>query len=470
MSSEPIRLSKWTHAYDDNAETIALFHALEIDVAFLPRELGPMVDLLRVGTTSDFLLRSGFGEADEILEIVSELTERRFVVPVCENDLAILEEKRSSAIPAQGLETLYLLLSDHCNLRCTYCFIHKGMPEAYARKTMSWETAQTAVDMYFANLAKNPPATKDRRKMIFFYGGEPLLNFPLLRQVVLYVEETYGRELEEMGEKFIFSLITNGTLLTEEIATFLAEHPRVAISVSLDGPKDANDRKRTYIDGRGTFDQVSLGLQVLRQAGCKNVSLSCTLDDHNIDRLDEVLALSEKFDLAAISFNPLLDTEQGKVGDAYLTKVYAKVIEYFRLAREKGVYEERMMRKIKPFMTHRVRPYDCQATGSQVVCSPDGQLGICQEGLGMKNFFFGPVSRDYEFRAHPVTQEWGRRSPLNMPQCFDCPAIGICGGGCAYGAHLRNGSIWSVDTRFCEHSLTTLKWIIWDIHEQMGKE
>lgn len=175
----------------------------------------------------------------------------------------------------------------------------------------------------------------------------------------------------------------------------------------------------------------------------------------------------DEFGLLAINLNPLLDTEQEKVDGAYLAKVNARIIEYFLLARQKGVYEERMMRKIKPFVSHRVRPFDCQATGGQVVCSPDGQLGICQEGLGMKNYFFGKASHDFDFCNHPVAQEWGKRSPLNMPQCFNCSAIGICGGGCAYGAFLRNGSIWSVDNRFCEHSLTTLRWIIWDIYDQM---
>lgn len=467
-TTKSIRLSKWVHLFRDDLRAIALYHALNIDVMYLPHQFGPMLDLLTVGTTLDFLEHQTFGETEDLRSIVSELTGRQFVVPVCADDFALLEEKRTAAIPQQGLETLYLLLSDHCNLRCSYCFIHQSMPEVYTRKTMIWETAQMAIDMFFANVAKNPPETRKSRKTILFYGGEPLLNFVVLRKAVLYVEDVYKNEIAEMGDRgFIFSLITNGTLITDRMAAFLVEHPRIAITVSLDGPKEINDQKRIYINGKGSYDQVVRGLRRLRQAGCKNLSLSCTLDEHNIDRLEEVLALSDEFGLIAINLNPLLDTEQEKINDAYLTKVNARMIEYFLLARQKGVYEERMMRKIKPFISHRVRPYDCQATGSQVVCSPDGQLGICQEGLGMKNYFFGKASREFEFSKHPVAQEWGKRSPLNMPQCYGCPAIGICGGGCAYGAYLRNGSIWSVDTRFCEHSLTTLKWIVWDIYEQM---
>jgi uncharacterized protein len=83
----------------------------------------------------------------------------------------------------------------------------------------------------------------------------------------------------------------------------------------------------------------------------------------------------------------------------------------------------------------------------------------------MKNFFFDGVSTDFSFHNNPTIQEWGARSPFNMPQCHDCPAVAVCGGGCAYGAKLRNGSIWSVDDRFCTHVLTTLEWMVWDLYE-----
>jgi len=466
-TSKSIRLSKWVHLFCGNSQVIALYHSLNIDVMYLPQQFGPMLDLLRVGTTSDFLAQQNFNEGVDMPSIVTALQERRFVVSINEDDSVLLEEKREMVMQSQGLETLYLLLSDHCNLRCSYCFIHGSMPEVYKRKTMDWKTAQTAVDMFFANVAKNPSETKRNRKTILFYGGEPLLNFDLLRKVVLYVEDVYRNELTEMGKGFIFSLITNGTLIDETVAVFMAEHSRISITVSLDGPKVINDQKRSFIDGRGTYEQAVQGLRILQRAGCHSTSLSCTVDEHNVDRLEEVLALSDEFGLLAINLNPLLDTEQEKVNDAYITKVNSRMIEYFLLARQKGVYEERMMRKIRPFISHRVRPYDCQATGSQIVCSPDGQLGVCQEGLGMKNYFFGKVSREFEFHRHSVTREWSQRSPLNMPQCYDCPAIGTCGGGCAYGAHLRNGSIWSIDTRFCKHSLVTLEWIIWDVYDQM---
>jgi len=84
----------------------------------------------------------------------------------------------------------------------------------------------------------------------------------------------------------------------------------------------------------------------------------------------------------------------------------------------------------------------------------------------MKNYFFSEASSNLDFHSDPTVNEWNNRTPLNMPQCKNCAAIGICGGGCAYGAQLRNGSIWSVDDRFCNHSLSILEWVIWDIYKQ----
>ncbi len=94
-------------------------------------------------------------------------------------------------------------------------------------------------------------------------------------------------------------------------------------------------------------------------------------------------------------------------------------------------------------------------------------LGVCQEGIGYKDFFFGQVYREFDFHNHPVIREWNERSPLNMPQCHNCYAIGVCGGGCAFSAWLRNGSIWSIDSRFCIHSRKTLDWLVWDLYKSL---
>ncbi len=460
-SNPAIRLSKWVHVFE-RGKVIALYHALNIDVICVPMEHKELVVALKKGTTSTFLLKQ-FPELS-IDAFLAEMEAQGFVVPVGYDDMELLVAKRAEAIPPIGLHSLYLLLTDNCNLRCKYCFVLDGMPSCYRTSNMSWDVARTAIDMFFANLAKNDPRHERAVKMINLYGGEPLLRFPLLKQVVEYTETKYASEIHAMDAVgFIFSLVTNGTLITPEIASYLAEHPRIAVTVSVDGSEASHDAARRTTQDVGTYQAVLSGLRMLVAAGCKGLSLSCTITEHNIDTLEALLELHKEFGFLSINLNPLLDTQQQAVSDGYTEVVNDRMIEYFLKAREVGVYEDRIMRRIKPFMSRRPLPYDCQATGSQLVCSPSGRVGVCHEGLGMSNYFFADVSEDFSFHNNETVREWGRRSPFNMPQCFNCPAIAMCGGGCAYGAMLRNGSIWSLDDRFCTHALKTLEWMVWDL-------
>lgn len=453
--NKPLRISKWTHIFVREGQ-YALFNSLSLSIVFLEERFKSLVDELKGGTTPEYL--SNFDP--ENVNIVEELVKQRLVVPVEEDDDELLREAKERYIRHPSLETLYLLVTDSCNLACKYCLINCNMPKDYNHSMMTWEIAKEAVDMYFANLEKTPYL-----KTIIFYGGEPLLNFPVIRKVVEYVKTQHRDQWLE--HQVMFTIVTNGVLIDEEVGAFLAEHKDITVSVSLDGKKEVNDQKRVFRGGLGTFDLVVKGIKTLKAAGREDIAISATIDDHNISQMEDILELNQELDFAAISFNLLLDTEERAVDPSYTRDATNRLIAYFKKAREVGLYEDRMMRKVNAISSGRLHPYDCQATGSQVVCSPDGKLGICHEGLGYKKFFFGEVSRDFKFSSHELIKEWKRRSPLTMPQCQSCPALGICGGGCAYSAFLRHGTIWAVDEKFCGHSLTILEWIIWDVFDRI---
>lgn len=465
MNANVLRLSKWVHVYERSG-IIALYHTLNIDVVYLGVELKGLVSSLHYGTTLEYLLMTYPQYGDELPQLLRDLADQMMVVPLFEDDEELFVEKKHQALFPVGVETLYLLLTDTCNLRCTYCFMLDGMPDGYRRKSMTWKTAKAAVDMFFSNVRKNQPIYKRSLKSINFFGGEPLINFRLIQKVVEYVEGSYAEEMEASGETFIYSIVTNGTLITEEMAEYFAQHPRFNVTVSIDGDGPIHDRSRVFRNGSGSFEVTLRGLRMLKAAGCSKISLSCTVGEHNKNHLDQLLSLNDEFGFLSINLNPLLDTEHSRVNTEHAAAVNERMIQYFVKAREVGVYEDRIMRKVRPFLSKRIHAFDCQATGHQIVCSPDGRLGVCHEGVGMSNYFFAQVHPDFDFHNNVVIQEWGTRTPFNMPQCHGCEAIGVCGGGCAYGAQLRHGSIWSVDDRFCGHSLTTLEWIIWDIYAQ----
>jgi uncharacterized protein len=456
MDTAPIRLSRWaTISHRDGV--YSLFHSLCLSLVFLEDRFKPLLDQLRYGTTIDHL-RTLTDEADVI---VNELIEEKLVVPVDHDDATIVKEMQATYIQEPSLETVFMLLTDACNMNCGYCFINGNMPQGcLGTKVMEWETAKEAIDMYFANLRPTR-----FHKTIVFYGGEPLLAFPLLQRIVEYVQTNHRVHYEQYKVGLI--LISNGTKITPQVVEYLSNHKEINICVSLDGCEEVHDQKRVYSQGKGTFRDVISGIERLHIAGQYGINISATIDEHNIDRLGDLLVLHEKYKFQTVNFNLLLDTADRVVDVAYTEKATRRMLEYFEKAREVGLHEDRIMRKVRAISNGVLHPFDCRATGGQLAISPDGSLGVCHEGVGCKTFFFGKVSKGFNFSENTTIKEWGRRSPLTMPQCINCPALGLCGGGCAYSAFLRHGTIWGVDDKFCKHSLTVLEWLIWDVYSRL---
>ncbi len=145
-----------------------------------------------------------------------------------------------------------LEVGEDCNLRCLYC-VHQDENKEnrnHGSRQMTRETALAAIDF----LAKN--SSKAEGVVLSFYGGEPLLNFPLIKESVSYAKEIFK------DKPIQFNLTTNGTLITPEIARFLAEN-QFDVKVSIDGPQEVHDRYRKNIAGGGSFTHVKAGLQNL---------------------------------------------------------------------------------------------------------------------------------------------------------------------------------------------------------------
>ncbi|MDE7367001.1 MAG: radical SAM protein, partial [Lachnospiraceae bacterium] len=149
---------------------------------------------------------------------------------------------------------LILELTEACNLRCRYC-IYGDSNESYrafSNKKMNFETAKMAMDMVIPIAAKEGIA-------LTFYGGEPLIEFHLMKECIEYFKANY------QGEVFTVNFTTNLTLMTKEIADYLYEN-RVSVTCSLDGNRSIHDSNRVYQNGRGSFDDTIRGLKLLLSA------------------------------------------------------------------------------------------------------------------------------------------------------------------------------------------------------------
>jgi uncharacterized protein len=172
------------------------------------------------------------------------------------------------------LRQITLQVTQNCNFRCSYC-IYNGPPQSRQRtrsnKRMSWQTAKEAVDFLWNHSVDSSQVD------IGFYGGEPLLEFPLIRKVVDYSKRLF------LGRDLTFNMTTNVTLLTMEMLHFLQDH-NFNLLISLDGPREINDKNRVFSDGRGTFDSVMEQIELIKKVApdyFKGLKISMVIDPLN---------------------------------------------------------------------------------------------------------------------------------------------------------------------------------------------
>lgn len=439
-----IRLSRFVHLYENERyDQAALYHAVKIMPIYIDIEALSFIRELRQGVSFKNLSQTERDFTNQLIDLGFAIDNEH-----PEIDLTMISSKFKPT-----LSTMYLILTDECNLACKYCFVESNFPEGYSCSKMNWEVAKQSIDVFVSQRDRKFPGE------LWLYGGEPLIQSDLLIQILDYIA-IVDPDLQTI-------MVTNATLVTDKIAKQLQNYSKLQIAISVDGPQELHDQMRVTKGGYGSYKATMAGLHKLKKAGC-NIGISCTLGEHNVTKTKEIAEwLQNELSMKNFGMNLLIDTPITKVTDEYIKSATQGLIGYFQIARESGVFESRIMRKVNAFTNTQPHWHDCAACGSQMVISPEGKIGICHEGLGERKFFMGSIFDDYVFNDSPLAQEWAKRSPINMAECHDCSALGICGGGCPYGAMLRYGSIWDVDRRFCVHAKDTLEWLIWDLFEKM---
>ncbi len=327
---------------------------------------------------------------------------------------------------------------------------------------MTQETAPRGLD-FFCRMIQKDPEQFEMEKTIVFYRGEPLMNWPVF-EILLAKIRSYtatGR----LPEKTILNLVTNGTLLTNRIARILKDN-NVQVSISIDGDELATNSCRVYASGKPVYQDVRRGFKICKDLGM-DIGASCTLSEANISDFDTTIRiLLDECMVTNLGFNLMITGNQ--MIEGYNEKAARFIIKAFQVFRERGVYEDRIMRKVNAFIERKVWPFDCGATGgNQIVIAPNGDIGVCHGFTAERKYFPTNVNDNaFDISKDATYREWSMRSPLNMPQCQDCPALGICGGGCPFQAEIEKGSIWDLDERFCVHAKLTLEWLIWDLLKQ----
>lgn len=457
-----VNFSRFTHKFD-LIDAVALYHSLRMKPIFLKKDILYLLDnwIANKPLNLDSV-------PTELKDTVSTLLKYKILTSIEDEDSKVLSFIKSK-VPKPSINVCYMIISEMCNLACKYCFVgnnNKNIREKYFHgNNMSQIIADKAISFFLRQLELSQIGCSEINKpVIIFYGGEPLINFPIL----VYIAETINnlRSSNIYLKDAELSLITNGTLLDKEKILKLKDLG-VSIAISVDGFTEEDNSMRVDSKGNIIFNKLLSSIDLCKQLEV-DVSLSVTLTENTIKNTKNILDLLDRYNISAFGFNIMMSNEDFVLSDDYNEKAAQFIIDEFLELRKRGIYEDRIIRKLKSFSTSQIYFSDCAATaGGQIVISPDGQVGICHGCLADKSYFITNVF-DNEFNAckNEIFLEWSQITPINQKLCLDCPALGICGGGCPINArNLRKGNtIHSIDERFCHHSKKTLEFFIKDLY------
>lgn len=461
-----VEFSRFTHVFD-LGEDIALYHSLRMKPVYLTKEV--------YGSLCEWLAHAQDATVEDAPDSISlevkELVKYKILVRAADEDERVLQFVRSK-IPVPMTNVCYLILSEQCNLACKYCFLGNNdevKRKGFLLESMSEETADKALEFFIRQIRESGLDTEANEPVLIFYGGEPLINFEVLEHVA---ERVNGlRESVPCIKNMEMSMVSNGLLLDETRILRLQELG-VGIAISIDGfTVDAN-QMRVDRAGNMVFPRILEKLDLCKRLGV-DVSLSVTLSEETLKNKDDVLRLVDEYGIKGLGFNIMMSDANFTLPQSYNEAAAQFIIDEFVELRKRGIYEDRIMRKLKSFSKAQVYFSDCAATaGGQIVVAPNGQVGICHGCLFDKEFFVATIDDD-DFVATEDSSfiEWSQLTPLNHEECYDCPALGICGGGCPINA--RNlkpeNTIHSIDERFCTHAKKTLEFFISDLYRIIMK-
>ncbi len=341
------------------------------------------------------------------------------------------------------VKALCLHVAHTCNLSCPYCFASQGKYHGQ-RALMSFDVGKRALDFLMEN-------SGDRVNLeVDFFGGEPLMNWEVVKELVAYAREQEGPR----GKKFRFTLTTNGMLIDDDVIDF-ANREMHNVVLSLDGRKEVHDRLRVDCAGRGSYDRIVPKFQKLvERRGGKGYYMRGTFTHANPDFTKDVLHMADLgFD--QLSMEPVVCAPDDPA--ALTAEDLPIVLEQYELLAKEMLRREREGRGFTFYhymldLAHGPCIYKrisgCGSGTEYMAVTPWGDLYPCHQFVGEEAYRLGDIWQGVTNTA--VRDEFKTCNAYARPECADCWAKLYCSGGCAANAYHASGSIRGVYEYGCE--------------------
>ena len=348
-------------------------------------------------------------------------------------------KKKSAGI----IKALCMHIAHTCNLNCSYCFASQGKYHG-DRAMMSFEVGKQAFDFLIANSGTR------RNLEVDFFGGEPLMNFEVVKELV-----AYARSIEkDHGKNFRFTLTTNGVLIDDDVIDF-ANKEMSNVVLSLDGRKEVHDRFRVDYNGKGSWEKIVPKFQKLVDAReGKNYYMRGTFTHHNPDFLEdikEMLSLGFK----ELSMEPVVcaaDDPSALTDEdiAVVMKQYEDLAELMLKKHKEGdgftFYHYMIDLKGGPCIYKRIS--GCGSGTEYMAVTPWGDLYPCHQFVGEEKYKLGDVWNGVTNTE--IQDEFAQCNVYTREECRKCWARLYCSGGCAANAYHATGSVKGIYKTGCE--------------------
>ncbi len=354
-----------------------------------------------------------------------------------EHDMLFSDDSQVTLDMLEGrgavIKAMCLHVAHDCNMTCKYCFGDKGS-FAGERSLLSLETGKRAIDFLLKNSGSR------RNLEIDFFGGEPLMNFEVVKKLV-----EYGRESEKVyGKNIRFTITTNGLLLDEQKETFINENMDNVI-LSIDGRPQVNDNMRRTINDKGTYDIITKNYLRFVKKRKGTYYVRGTFTRENLDFSEDVKHLVDQ-GFKNVSVEPVVtdpafsyalkDEDRDRIFLEYdkLTDLY---LDYAKNGKSFEFFHYNVDLNQGPCVVKRVS--GCGAGTEYVAVSPEGDIYPCHQFVGNKDFKLGNLYDD-SFENH-LYHQFNEAHIYNKKQCRECWAKFYCSGGCHANAYHMNQDI-----------------------------
>jgi uncharacterized protein len=346
------------------------------------------------------------------------------------------------------LQRVVLNITNQCNLACTYCYEYSAdriAQTAGKPKYMQAEIAEASVEMLLQESGSRPNIH------VTFFGGETLLNFPVMRTTVEYAR----RRATELGKQIEFSLTTNATLLNEEIIEFLSDN-RVGVTVSIDGDRELNDRQRVFHSGKGSYDVIVPNIKkLLKRHRTNSIGARVTLTAGVSDVTRIFRHLTEEIGFDAAGFSPATANPDRlySIGPQKMDNVldqFASLAWEYRDYALQGKQHgfTNASDTIKELHTGISKAYACGAGVGLLGVGTEGSISLCHRFVDSPVGKMGHVKDGVDHEA--------RRAFLNTHHigarydCHTCWARPVCAGGCYHEAFIHSGNTSAANLHYCD--------------------